>query len=247
MPNSETDGNVSNSRSCWWCVCTTNLSHSAREQSIRRNKLIILLSILFLAICVFIIIGVSNILQVGSVTFFVVVVAGSLVFLWFFFALLALFKSKRSETGNIIYPTDATVPVYYFLQTIRRPDEEAVLEPVDDTDYWARADGDFVFDQKHLLRSQSNKSASGDPCPICLCDMDLVELVDTGISQCCKRPIHFKCARKYFNVVRRVQCPLCRHAVISPNASTQAPTPEPQGITSQTQVMGSNRAPTPPV
>ena len=221
----------------WWC-CVQQTPQTAREVSLRRNKLIILLSVLFVVLCVFIIIGVSNIIQIGSVSFFVFIVSGSLIFLWFFFALISLARVRggrlsMGSSHNMTNQTSATQtnidssgglnsPVFYFLQPIRRSDELAIVDPVDDGEFWAKG-GDMGGDSKSLdLRGATTE----EPCPICLCEMDLAGNL-TGISNCCKRPIHLRCARKYFNVLRRVQCPLCRHAIVSPNTSTQAATPEP--------------------
>jgi len=195
------------------CMCLSpSPSASARENSIRRNKLIILVSLLFIVICVFIIVGVSRIVEIGSVPFFIIIIAGSMVFMCFFFALVALAKSTTAATistyhaaltvhDNTLYNDDnplPQVPVFYFLETIHREDEEDE-KIVPDDGYWTN----------QIIRTESQK----DVCAICLCDLDSI---NTGVSNCCKRRLHVKCAQKYFNVVQRVQCPLCRHTTTPP-------------------------------
>ena len=224
------------------CICLSPPpSASAHENSIRRNKLIILVSLLFIVICVFIIVGVSRIVEIGSVAFFVIIVTGSLVFMCFFFALVALAKSvpnpsstahltvgaviRRSTTVSAQGVNDnddnsslPQVPVFYFLETIhRKPNENGEeVKNVPDDSFWE------IVDHHHpimsppivtlsLKRSESQK----DVCAICLCDFETTTN-STGVSNCCKRRLHVKCAQKYFNVVQRVQCPLCRHQTLTP-------------------------------
>ena len=244
-----------------FCVCIPPQSDSPVENTIRKNKLIILLSVLFVIVCAIVVVIVSNILDVGSVPFFVVVVLGALVFMCFLSALVALVKSSLapSHTGdfsanrqldyadhpNMVGLSDSrdsanlspSVPVFYYLQTIHRPTDNADQDPVDDAEYWVKGDEVWMaaYCEKFLIRNISAKSArsvksetsKGEVCAICLCDMDPSQTAVTGVSNCCKRAIHIRCAQKYFNVVRRVQCPLCRHVVVSPNTSTQASSPPP--------------------
>ena len=228
------------------CICLSPPpSASAHENSIRRNKLIILVSLLFIVICVFIIVGVSRIVEIGSVAFFVIIVTGSLVFMCFFFALVALAKSVPNSSSTAHHTVGAAgivgrsnnssgqgvndddddnnnslpqVPVFYFLETIhRKPNVNGEeVKNVPDDSFWE------IVDHHHpimsppivtlsLKRSESQK----DVCAICLCDFETTTN-STGISNCCKRRLHVKCAQKYFNVVQRVQCPLCRHLTLTP-------------------------------
>jgi len=212
-PSSSSNPSYPQSFSMSRCICLSpSPSASAHENSIRKNKLIILVSLLFIIICVFIIVGVSRIVEIGSVAFFIIIIAGSLVFMCFFFALVALAKSA----GGTFHATAATaasspiavstainndnplpqVPVFYFLETIHRQEEEKI---VPDDGYWN-------LTPPPMIRTESQK----DVCAICLCDLDTT--INTGVSNCCRRRIHVKCAQKYFNVVQRVQCPLCRHS-----------------------------------
>lgn len=158
-----------------------------------------MLSVLVVLICVFTVVGVAHIMELGSAAFFVVVVAGALVLLCFFCGLIAYARARvmavREAEGHGRHG-DLAVPVFYFLQTASHSRSD--LRPVNDSPYWSTRE----LSEKDLL----------DQCPICLCDFESDPPVRAGVSQCCDRPLHVQCAKKYFNTVQRIQCPLCRHA-----------------------------------
>lgn len=164
-----------------------------RQRTVRRS--VFFVTMLIMLICVFTVLGVSQVMELGSATFFIVVVAGVLVLLCFFTALIAYARAKLISVQNLNSPT-ARLPVFYYLQTIHRPVQ---LDPVPDTPYWL----------KTPTRTNIISAKEVEQCPICLCDM-LPSKSPIGVSACCKRQIHIKCAQQYFNTVRQVKCVFCR-------------------------------------
>ena len=164
--------------------------------------------LLILLVSVFTVLGVSQVMELGSAAFFFVVVAGVLVLLCFFCGLIAYARAKLLSVHN----GDAeSAPVFYFLQTIHRA---VVEDPVPDEAYWLKHEGEKVYVDEKLDREQ---------CPVCLCDMDATETA-TGVSACCKREIHVKCAQDYFNTIRHVKCVFCRKDIPSEDANITATT-----------------------
>ncbi len=189
-----------------------NESQPGSRSAIRRP--VLMLSVLVVLICVFTVVGVAHIMELGSAAFFVVVVAGAVVLMCFFCGLIAYARARllavRIAAGESIRNgSSSSVPVFYFLQT---SPPRAHLTPVDSTCYWSTEapPNPEVYIQEKKDSSSSLPVVSNDQCPICLCDFENSPAL-TGTSECCKRPIHVQCAQKYFNTVQRVQCPLCRH------------------------------------
>ena len=164
----------------------------SRRRTVRRS--VFFVSILVMLICVFTVLGVSQVLELGSATFFLVVVAGVVVLLCFFCALIAYARAKLISVQNINASSEQSLPVFYYLQTIHRP---AKPDPVPDEQYWES-------------NMTSPNSKEPEQCPICLCDMNPAKSAAIGLSACCKRHLHVKCAQQYFNTVRQVKCVFCR-------------------------------------
>lgn len=182
------------------------MNNSSSRSAIRRP--VLMLSVLVVLICVFTVVGVAHIMELGSAAFFVVVVAGAMVLMCFFCGLIAYARARllavRIAAGDPMNgENDASVPVFYFLQT--NP-PRTHLAPVDASGFWSSEAPEQVYIEK------KNSGVINEQCPICLCDFEITSTL-TGTSKCCKRPIHVQCAQKYFNTVQRVQCPLCRHAL----------------------------------
>jgi hypothetical protein len=159
---------------------------------------ILFIGILVLLIAAFTVLGVSRVLELGSTAFFFVVTAGVLVLLCFFCGFIAYARSKLLAVHDANDPSQnaerlQSIPVFYFLETIHRTIPQ---EPIPDDEYWCKDD-------------DGEGKVQEDLCPICLCDMDKVHTA-TGISSCCRREIHIKCAQDYFNSIRRVKCVFCR-------------------------------------
>lgn len=174
----------------------TGLSAGRRKSWMRS---IFFIGILVLLVAAFTVLGVSRVMELGSAAFFFVVTAGVLVLLCFFCGLIAYARSKLIAVHGATDPSQTgdrlqSVPVFYFLETIHRTTPQ---EPVADDEYWSK------------YEAEKEVKAEDDQCPICLCDMDRVQTA-TGISACCKREIHIKCAQDYFNSIRRVKCVFCR-------------------------------------
>jgi hypothetical protein len=163
-------------------------------------KTIFFVAILVLLVAAFTVLGVSRVVELGSAAFFLVVTAGVLVLLCFFCGLIAYARAKllsvHNSTAEPNLVGDNQLPVFYYLQTIHR---EVQLDPVPDDDYWAKT-------------AEEKEVTDKEQCPICLCEMDKYETA-TGISACCKREIHVKCAQDYFNSIRHVRCVFCRKDV----------------------------------
>jgi hypothetical protein len=172
------------------------------------KKTIFFIGILVLLVATFTVLGVSRVMELGSAGFFIVVTAGVLVLLCFFCGLIAYARAKllsvqTAADPNAGHGTDGReMPVFYFLQTIHR---EVPLDPVPDEEYWMKSGGAEVVDQEL-------KISPDEHCPVCLCEMDPNQTA-TGVSACCKRLIHVKCAQDYFNSIRHVRCVFCRKDV----------------------------------
>ena len=193
-----------------------------RRRTLKRS--VFFVALLVLLVSVFTILGVSQLMELGSAAFFFVVVAGVLVLLLFFCGLIAYARSKLISVHSLPGDDDGgrmqSVPVFYFLQTIHRPQ---AVDPVKDDEYWLSKDGEKIY--------LDSKQEAKDQCPICLCDIDPMEAT-IGVSACCKRELHVKCAQEYFNTIRQVKCVYCRKNVEEFNSNldgmtTAAPTPEP--------------------
>ena len=169
-------------------------------------------------ICVFTVLGVSQIMELGSATFFTVVAAGVLVLLSFFCALIAYARAKLISVQNLNAPSGPhSLPVFYYLQTIHRP---IPVDPVPDEEYWLKT---------KTTGPASIESKEPEQCPICLCDMRPSKS-PTRVSACCKRQIHVKCAQQYFNTVRQIKCVFCRKELtpeVPASRITQCPDPSP--------------------
>ena len=172
-----------------------------RRSTVRRSLLFV--GLLVILVSVFTVLGVSQVMELGSAAFFIVVVVGVLVLLLFFCGLIAYARAKLLSVQtlgehDVGQSSFGSVPVFYYLQTIHRQPE---LEPINDFDYW--------------LKSEPNEPCTldeeidDDQCPICLCEIDHKETA-TGISACCRRQLHVKCAQDYFNTIRQVKCVFCR-------------------------------------
>ena len=184
-----------------------------RRRRIRRT--ILFVGLLILLVSIFTVLGVSQVMELGSAAFFFVVVAGVLVLLCFFCGLIAYARAKLLSVQSP--DTDTTAPVFYFLQTIHR---SVVEDPVPDEAYWLKHDGDKIY---------VDAKTESEQCPVCLCDMD-PNATATGISACCKREIHIKCAQDYFNSIRHVKCVFCRKDIPNsedPNTTVTTACPSP--------------------
>lgn len=199
--------------------------HSRRKRTVKRSLLFS--ALLIILVSVFTVLGVSQIMELGSVAFFLVVVAGVLVLLLFFCGLIAYARAKLISVHGIGQGEDSqspiqSVPVFYYLQTIHRP---IALEPVNDDNYWLK--DDFSGEKIH---TDSAFGKDCEQCPICLCEIDH-DATATGISACCKRQLHVKCAQDYFNSIRHVKCVFCRRNIDepqnAPDVDTTAATPSP--------------------
>lgn len=167
-----------------------------------------MLSVLVVLICVFTVVGVAHIMELGSAAFFVVVVAGAMVLMCFFCGLIAYARARLLAVRMAVGDNQASVgmrdsvPVFYYL-------------PTSNSTRTAQVDASCFWMDPHDIQNVSINSefsdSFNDQCPICLTDIDSIELGQTGVSGCCRRPLHVQCAQKYFNTVQRVQCPLCRH------------------------------------
>lgn len=158
------------------------------------RKSFVFLSVLAVLICVFTVVAVAHIMELGSSAFFVVVVTGALVLMCFFCALISYARGRLLQRAN---GTTDGLPVFYYLQTIHR--SSSTQRNIDDDSFWV----------KGFYEEEEVKSVE-DSCPICLCDIDSIETA-TGISQCCRKELHVACAQKYFNAIQQVRCPLCRY------------------------------------
>jgi hypothetical protein len=166
---------------------------------------IFFVGVLVLLVATFVVLGVSRVMELGSAAFFFVVTAGVLVLLCFFCGLIAYARAKLlSVQANQETQQAGDTPVFYFLETIHRT---VPLEPVADDDYWYK-DGC----ENHEVLIEDERKGDNEQCPICLCEMDPLQTA-TGLSACCRREIHIKCAQDYFNSIRRVKCVFCRKDV----------------------------------
>lgn len=191
-------------------VMTVESATAVNRRRKSRTKTVFFIAILVLLVATFTVLGVSRVIELGSAAFFVVVIAGVLVLLCFFCGLIAYARAKLLSVQNAqpIANQDA-IPVFYFLETIHRT---VAQDPVPDDEYWLK---DAACEEKIFQSEQ---------CPVCLCDMHELDAA-TGISACCKREIHVKCAQEYFNTVRRVKCVFCRKDLDNSMTSTACPSP----------------------
>jgi hypothetical protein len=171
-----------------------------RRSTVRRSLLFA--GLLVILVSVFTVLGVSQVMELGSAAFFIVVVAGVFVLLLFFCGLIAYARAKllsvHAMSDDLGQSPFESVPVFYYLQTIHRQPE---IEPINDFDYWLKSEPNEPI--------KVDDGIDDDQCPICLCEIDHKQTA-TGMSACCRRQLHVKCAQDYFNTIRQVKCVFCR-------------------------------------